>query len=157
MSLPQIWRAFQHAHSPLGFLPSPSPTSIDPSTDLRPDNPFLVNYAVYHHYRALGWVVKGGIKFCVDYMLYKRGPVFHHAEYAAPPHGLPGYLTRHTFSPRFALVVIPVYEEPTDRDTSPFDLQNVDPFSWSWLSTINRVNSQVHKVLRVPFLCIYFD
>ena len=44
------------------------------------DNPFLVNYAAYHYYRSLGWVVKGGIKFCVDLLLYKRGPVFHHAE-----------------------------------------------------------------------------
>jgi tRNA-splicing endonuclease subunit Sen2 len=24
--------------------------------------------------------VKNGVKFCVDYILYKRGPVFHHAE-----------------------------------------------------------------------------
>jgi hypothetical protein len=47
---------------------------------------------------------------------------------------------------RFAVVVIPVYEEPEDRTSSPFDLQNVEPFAWSWLSTINRVNSQVHKV-----------
>jgi tRNA-splicing endonuclease subunit Sen2 len=57
--------------SPLPDLPQEIP---------RPDNPFLVNYIVYHHYRSLGWVVRGGIKFCVDYMLYKRGPVFSHAE-----------------------------------------------------------------------------
>jgi len=48
---------------------------------LQLDNPFLINYVVYHHYRSLGWVVKGGIKFCVDYLLYKRGPVFSHAEW----------------------------------------------------------------------------
>jgi tRNA-splicing endonuclease subunit Sen2 len=47
---------------------------------LRFDNPFLLKYVVYHHYRSLGWVVKGGIKFCVDYLLYKRVPVFSHAE-----------------------------------------------------------------------------
>ena len=40
-----------------------------------------MHYAAYHYYRSLGWVVKGGIKFCVDYLLYKRGPVFQHAEY----------------------------------------------------------------------------
>lgn len=44
------------------------------------DNPFLVNYAVYHYYRSLGWIVKSGIKFCVDLLLYKGGPVLHHAE-----------------------------------------------------------------------------
>ncbi len=47
---------------------------------------------------------------------------------------------------RFAIVVCPVYEDPNDRESSPFTLQNVDPFTWSWLSTINRVNSQVQKV-----------
>ena len=52
---------------------------FDTST-LSPDNPFLINYAVYHHYRSLGWVVRGGIKFCADFLLYKKGPVFTHAE-----------------------------------------------------------------------------
>lgn len=72
MSLSEIWTAFQRAH-----LTWPIPVSEHP----RFDNPFLVNYAVYHHYRSLGWVVRNGIKFCVDYLLYKRGPAFHHAEY----------------------------------------------------------------------------
>jgi tRNA-splicing endonuclease subunit Sen2 len=71
MTLKQIWTAFQTAD-----LPPPNPTQ-----QLQFDNPFLINYVVYHHYRSLGWVVKGGIKFCVDYLLYKRGPVFTHAEW----------------------------------------------------------------------------
>lgn len=37
---------------------------------LQPDDPFLVNYIVYHHFRALGWVVKPGVKFAVDYCEY---------------------------------------------------------------------------------------
>jgi len=73
MSLHDIWLAFQRADLSPVILPSlPAPLQFD--------NPFLVNYVVYHHYRSLGWVVKGGIKFCVDYLLYKRGPVFTHAE-----------------------------------------------------------------------------
>lgn len=72
MSLSYIWTAFQQAH-----LTLTTPVSQTP----RFDNPFLVNYAVYHHYRSLGWVIRSGIKFCVDYLLYKRGPVFHHAEW----------------------------------------------------------------------------
>jgi len=68
MSLQEIWQAFQHVHYP------------PCSTRDRLDNPFLIYYVAYHHYRSLGWVVKGGIKFCVDYLLYKRGPVFSHAE-----------------------------------------------------------------------------
>lgn len=76
MTLKQIWIAFQTAELPPQIPPSPTPQKY-----LQFDNPFLINYAVYHHYRSLGWVVKGGIKFCVDYLLYKRGPVFTHAEY----------------------------------------------------------------------------
>jgi tRNA-splicing endonuclease subunit Sen2 len=47
---------------------------------------------------------------------------------------------------RLALVVLPVYEDPEDQKSSSIDLQNSSPFAWSWLSTINRVNSQVQKV-----------
>lgn len=49
---------------------------------------------------------------------------------------------------RFAFVLIPVYEDEEDKKSSPFDLPNVEPFTWQWLSTINRVNSQVQKVSR---------
>ena len=52
-------------------------------------------------------------------------------------------LTTHT---RFAMVLIPVYEDPDDAVSSPFTLSNVEPFTWQWFSTINRVNSQVQKV-----------
>ncbi|KAF8972645.1 hypothetical protein BDZ97DRAFT_848568 [Flammula alnicola] len=129
MTLKQIWIAFQTVD-----LPPKIPPPINPSEQLQFDNPFLVNYVVYHHYRSLGWVVKGGIKFCVDYLLYKRGPVFTHAE--------------------FALVVLPVYEDPEDQKSSSIDLQNSSPFAWSWLSTINRVNSQVQKTLILVYVTI---
>jgi len=129
MTLREIWTAFRNAHC------LPQITSLP--TDIysnRFDNPFLVHYAAYHYYRSLGWVIKGGIKFCVDLLLYKRGPVFHHAE--------------------FAVVVLPVYEDPADQETSPFNLANASPFSWSWLSTVNRVNSQVQKTLILTYVTI---
>ncbi|KAF5361891.1 hypothetical protein D9756_002586 [Leucocoprinus leucothites] len=132
MSLQQIWTSFQLAHLP------PVPPSLAPTPPLTPplqfDNPFLINYMVYHHYRSLGWVVKSGIKFCVDYLLYKRGPVFAHAE--------------------FALVVCPVYEDPEDQARSTINLESSNPFPWSWLSTINRVNSQVQKTLVLVYVTI---
>lgn len=74
MTLQQIWTTFQMADLPPQIPPNPA-------QQLQFDNPFLINYVVYHHYRSLGWVVKGGIKFCVDYLLYKKGPVFAHAEW----------------------------------------------------------------------------
>ncbi|KIY52880.1 tRNA-intron endonuclease [Fistulina hepatica ATCC 64428] len=123
MNLSTIWTSFQRAH-----------LRHNPDAPLQFDNPFIVHYVVYHHYRSLGWVVRGGIKFCVDYLLYKRGPVFTHAE--------------------FALVICPVYEDPADQETSCVNLQNSTPFSWTWLSTINRVNSQVMKTLVLVYVTI---
>lgn len=76
MTLKKIWSAFQQVHG-IPHIPGVMPEIYAN----RFDNPFLVNYAAYHYYRSLGWVIKGGIKFCVDLLLYKRGPVFHHAEY----------------------------------------------------------------------------
>ncbi|THU91491.1 hypothetical protein K435DRAFT_673986 [Dendrothele bispora CBS 962.96] len=127
MTLREIWVAFQHAYltPPIPDLPTPQ---------LQFDNPFLIHYVAYHHYRSLGWVVKGGIKFCVDYLLYKKGPVFTHAE--------------------FAIVVCPVYEDLADQETSTTNLQNAEPFNWHWLSTINRVNSQVMKTLILTYVTI---
>ncbi|KAJ3837294.1 tRNA-intron endonuclease [Lentinula raphanica] len=127
LSLKDIWTSFQQV-----FL-APS-TSISLTPVLEFDNPFLVHYAAYHHYRSLGWVVKTGLKFCVDYLLYKRGPVFTHAE--------------------FAIVVCPVYEDPQDQESSATNIQNASPFTWSWLSTINRANSQVMKTLVLAYVTI---
>lgn len=116
--------------SPLGVY---SPTDASPDIWLRPDNPFLLSYVAYHYFRSLGWVVKSGTKFCVDFLLYKKGPVFSHAECVA--------------TDRFAVLVIPYYQDPDDAVESPFSkYHNSGEKSWVWFSTMNRVNSQVQKV-----------
>lgn len=43
-------------------------------------------------------------------------------------------------------MICPVYENPEEEELSPFDLPNTKPFTWSWLSTLNRSNTQVRKV-----------
>jgi hypothetical protein len=68
----QAWQSYFAAYT------YPIPSSL--SVHRRFDNPFVVHYVVYHHFRSLGWVIKSGLKFCTDYLLYKRGPVFTHAE-----------------------------------------------------------------------------
>ncbi|CAF0998182.1 unnamed protein product [Adineta steineri] len=45
------------------------------------DKSFSIKYAVYYYFRSNGWVVKCGLKFGCDYMLYKFGPNFNHADY----------------------------------------------------------------------------
>ncbi|KZT55825.1 hypothetical protein CALCODRAFT_498158 [Calocera cornea HHB12733] len=128
LNLPALWSlCLTSSSSP---VPTLSPT---PAECRRPDNPFLIHYVAYHHFRSLGWVVRGGIKFCVDYLLYKRGPVFTHAE--------------------FAIVLCPEYDDPSDGSSSPFAFQK-EPFTWTWFSTINRVNAQVKKTLVLAYVTI---
>lgn len=43
---------------------------------------FPFQYAVYHHFRCKGYVVKDGTKFGTDFLLYKDGPAFYHAQYS---------------------------------------------------------------------------
>lgn len=102
--------------------------------DLHPDDPFLISYIAYHHFRSLGWVVRSGVKFAVDYLLYNRGPVFSHAE--------------------FAVVVIPAYTHSywhSNVDLSK-KTRKKEAKSWWWLHCVNRVQSQVRKSLVLVFV-----
>lgn len=99
------------------------------SHDLLPDDPFLIHYAVYHHFRSLGWVPRAGIKFGVDWLLYTRGPVFDHAEYG--------------------VLVLPSYSDPYWKSMGKQAPQK----SWHWLMGVNRVLSKVYKSV----LLVYVD
>jgi tRNA-splicing endonuclease subunit Sen2 len=94
----------------------------------------MLNYVVYHHYRSLGWVVRGGAKFSCDFMLYNRGPVFSHAE--------------------FAIIILPSY---TDAYWSgDVFLQNYvkkkEHRTWAWMHCINRVITQAKKSLVLVYV-----
>jgi tRNA-splicing endonuclease subunit Sen2 len=100
----------------------------------QPDNEFLLRYVVYHHFRSLGWVVRSGIKFAVDYLLYLRGPAFHHAE--------------------FGIQIIPSYShkywsETPERVAYRKEKENHD---WWWFHRVNRVQSAVMKTLVLVYV-----
>ncbi|KAH6626588.1 hypothetical protein B0J18DRAFT_144112 [Chaetomium sp. MPI-SDFR-AT-0129] len=101
------------------------------SAHLRPDDPFLVHYAVYHHFRSLGWVPRHGIKFGVDWIIYARGPVFDHSE--------------------FGIVVMPSYG---DKEWAGQHKREDRERSWSWLMGVNRVLSHVLKSLVLVYVDI---
>ncbi|KAG6044933.1 hypothetical protein E4U17_000339 [Claviceps sp. LM77 group G4] len=96
---------------------------------LQPDDGFLVQYAVYHHYRSLGWVPRAGIKFGVDWLLYARGPVFDHAE--------------------FGLIVVPSYSDAWWKAQGT----QAPRKTWYWLHGIVRVLAHVIKSL----ILVYVD
>ncbi|XP_026495684.1 tRNA-splicing endonuclease subunit Sen2 [Vanessa tameamea] len=45
------------------------------------DRYFIEKYVVYHYFRSKGYIVKPGIKFGGDYLLYREGPEINHADY----------------------------------------------------------------------------
>lgn len=116
---------------------------------LEPDDPFILSYVVYHHFRSLGWVVKPGVKFAVDYrcvlpsplpssydtylllVLYNRGPVFSHAE--------------------FGVLVLPAYSHSYWADDK-VRKQGREVKPWHWLHSINRVSSQVKKTVILVYV-----
>ena len=104
---------------------------------LQPDSPFFLLYTAYHHFRSLGWVVRPGLKFGVDYLLYLRGPVFSHAE--------------------FAVTVLPAYTHPfwrqTEQGREMLSRSGCDKdTSWHWMHCVQRVQSQVRKTLVVAWV-----
>ncbi|KAK8101877.1 tRNA-splicing endonuclease subunit Sen2 [Apiospora kogelbergensis] len=98
--------------------------------DLQPDDPFLVQYAVYHHFRSLGWVVRPGIKFGCDWLLYNRGPAFSHAE--------------------FAISVMPSYSDAGWKSQG----RKAPAHNWHWLHSVNRVQSTAVKTLVLVYVDI---
>lgn len=98
------------------------------------DDLLLCQYAVYHHFRSKGWCVKSGVKFGTDYLMYKKGPPFTHAE--------------------FTSLVVPTYQdESKNRALAP---------EWWWSLSIGRVIGGVKKTLvysyvEIPNLHSHFD
>ena len=69
-------------------LPPPHPSTLHLSPDqlwtrlCEEFSRFPFTYAAYRHYRRKGWVPKTGLKFGVDFILYKDGPDSYHSSYA---------------------------------------------------------------------------
>ena len=78
LSVKSLWTLLcRNSHQPTDAL---SDSSIHLNQNL--STHFALRYAVYHYYRSQGWVVKCGLKFGTDFVLYKRGPSFKHSDYA---------------------------------------------------------------------------
>ncbi|KHN94980.1 Endonuclease TnsA, Hjc/tRNA endonuclease [Metarhizium album ARSEF 1941] len=108
----------------------PPRTGGPDEADLEPDDGFLVHYAVYHHFRSLGWVPRAGMKFGVDWLLYARGPVFDHAE--------------------FGLMIVPSYSDKWWKDRRKQGPQR----TWPWLHSVTRVLSHAVKSLVLVYVDI---
>lgn len=79
---------------------------------------FMNRYAAYYYYRSKGWVVKSGLKFGSDFLLYERGPSQSHARYS-------------------------VIVEPQHHDNYREGMSE----SWQFMSALIRTTVQVQKTL----------
>ncbi|CAG8626593.1 12814_t:CDS:2 [Funneliformis caledonium] len=127
LSLEECWKSFHTA----------------PNMNLNQDdyeNSFIIRYVVYHYFRSLGWVVRCGMKFGVDYVLYEKGPVFKHSEYA--------------------VIILPIHSSQDSSqslhscDNLLIDYRSNCMTSWSWMMNLNRVCVQVKKSLILCYVII---
>ncbi|KAL5015427.1 hypothetical protein ScPMuIL_009697 [Solemya velum] len=84
---------------------------------------FLPHYVAYHYFRSKGWVPKTGLKFGVDFILYKEGPPFYHGSYSA---------------------VVKFVEEEQLEEIPKYISRKL---TWVALSGLNRLTEQVGKDL----------
>jgi len=91
-------------------------------TEIEPH--FKYSYASYHYYRSYGLTPKYGLKYGVDWVLYRRGPTLFHADRA---------------------IIIHVVDMETKK---PLEMKPAQrSLSWLNLLNINRVSEQVKKGL----------
>lgn len=85
---------------------------------------FPIKYAVYHHFRSKGWVVKDGCKFGADFLLYKDGPPFYHASYS-------------------------VWIRRLTANTDNICTKKLPDLDWTSLSGLNRVTESASKEILI--------
>jgi tRNA-splicing endonuclease subunit Sen2 len=90
---------------------------------------FIYLYASYYHYRSCNWIPKSGLKYGVDWILYRNGPLFDHSEKT--------------------VIVIAM-----NLETKCIEKNNLQrEISWLNLLNFNRVTEQVRKKL---ILCLIY-
>ncbi|CAG8530708.1 3257_t:CDS:2, partial [Paraglomus occultum] len=119
LSIEECWTEFCLA----GHEPPTDTTEQQSNLDIDWNNSFIIYYTVYHYFRSLGWVVKDGTKYGVDYLLYEKGPPFNHSQYA--------------------VVIVPVHDAPGTKSSNseaPLKL-------WQSIMSLSRVCGSVRKTI----------
>ncbi|KAF9106658.1 tRNA splicing endonuclease subunit sen2 [Mortierella sp. GBA35] len=143
LSVQECWLRFAEA----SVLRQATRSSTSPPLlEISPVNPFIIRYVVYHYYRSLGWVVKDGLKYGTDYLLYKKGLVFGHSQF-----GVRTIACKTAADVASSTTQLPSIS--ANRPSIPASLLTPTPglvvshaaYSWQWLLALNRVISQVQK------------
>lgn len=92
---------------------------------------FIELYTAYRYYRSKGWVPKSGLKFGVDFLLYKEGPSFYHSTYA---------------------VVVTLLEQCVEASIESLCKPPTTGLTWREVIALNRVNEAAGKELIVCYV-----
>ena len=92
---------------------------------------FVELYTAYHYYRRKGWVPKSGLKFGVDFLLYKDGPPFYHSTYA---------------------VVVTLIEQRVEPSLESLCKPPTTGLTWREVISLNRVNEAAGKELIICYV-----
>lgn len=138
-SIQECWLRFAQA-SIFAGKSSIAPPMPMPMPEISPDNPFIVRYAAYHHYRSLGWVVKDGLKYGTDFLLYKKGVMFGHSQFGIR------VITCKSAAEVTLNTTQQHWTNPLPLSSTPGLFVSHGVHSWQWLLALNRVISQVQKV-----------
>jgi tRNA-intron lyase len=103
MDLDQMWSTYRRLFDPKDLMSFP------------------VIYAAYHYFRSNGWIVKCGLKFGSDFLLYREGPPFNHSE--------------------FAVTVFRIHQSEFD----PSDTSIKPELDWQHVSAMQRMTNGVRK------------
>ncbi|KAJ1993707.1 tRNA splicing endonuclease subunit sen2 [Dimargaris cristalligena] len=129
---------------------------------LDPDNPFLVRYAAYHYYRSRGWVIRSGLKFACDYVLYKQGPAYQHSLFTVlvvPVRSASPSPTALSSAPALAptatatLTPASLPASSSTANPSPHSTSS-SQLSWEQIITANRLSSQAQKKVIICYVTI---
>ena len=92
---------------------------------------FIELYTAYRYYRSKGWVPKSGLKFGVDFLLYKEGPSFYHSTYA---------------------VVVTLIEQFLKPSVESLCKPHTTGLTWREVIALDRVNEAAGKELIVCYV-----
>ena len=115
------------------FSPDGSPVTAETLSThfLSMNGRFIELYTAYRYYRSKGWVPKSGLKFGVDFLLYKEGPSFYHSTYA---------------------VVVTLIEQCVEADLESLRKPPTTGLTWREVVALNRVNEAAGKELIVCYV-----
>ena len=112
-----------------------------------PSSRFLLHYIVYYHFRRQRLIVKPGLKFGVDYLLYSQPIPVSHAAHCVNVLAV--------YPPQYPLDKREVGDrDPVDKTEVSLDREVRDQVSWQEINLWQRLMGNVRKRLKLVYVLV---